>query len=469
MIRKGLAMLLIFTAALMTFSSVFAADTSSSAGPVTWKVSVGKDSSASSFDTMFPGTLYIHEGDKVVFTNGSANNVHTATFLAGGKPITSEDPNFAIPTAPSGVSWDGKSVLNSGMLLPTQSYEITFNASGVYPYYCILHIYMKGSVVVLPKGQPIPSLVEQTAAAKATEDDLRLQESLLNDGAAPAYGKNADGTLTYTVGLGSPNMGLSHNRMNPETVVIAEGDSVAWKNLSLYEPHFVSFNLPPALLAEPESDPTFNPFLPSGGSVQDGKIFTHSGGIMGDNPYILKFTKSGTFTYDCFLHSGYVMKGTVIVVPKTSVKLFVNGKAVAGSAKAQWKGSSLNVSIADFAKALGGSASYDSKLKATVVKVGKGKTSTTGSYAKDGKAVIVNGTVLASKSDEVKGVRYASAEEIVRAVGGTYFWNDITKTFSVTNGAVPAAPVAAPVPVGPAADASASPASDDSHAGMKME
>jgi hypothetical protein len=138
------------------------------------------------------------------------------------------------------------------------------------------------------------------------------------------------------------------------------------------------------------------------------------------------------------------MTGTVIVVPKTAVKLIVNGKAIVGSANAGWKGSSLTVDVASFAKILGGQSTYDKTLKATVVMVGKGKSAATGVYAKNGKAVIVNGKVLASPSYTVKGNTYASAEEIVRAIGGSYSWNDVTQTFEVTFGSVPTTLTAAP-------------------------
>lgn len=431
--KKSSLLILVFALALTLAGSAFAADVTTAE---TWQVAVGKETDSSSLDSMFPKVIYIHEGDKVVFTNGAKLTPHTVTFLAGHAPLSPQDPTYPIPTAPSGISWDGKSLLNSGMMLPTQSYEITFTSSGAYPYACILHPLMNGTVVVVPKGQPIPSKVEQAASGKAQEADLLLQEHMVQSSHEAQYADNKDGSLTYKVELGSANSAFSHNRMNPETIVISEGDSVSWTNLSPYEPHFVTFNKPADLnFFSPQGE--FNPvfFAPAGGKEFKGtKEFTNSGMIMSNQSYALKFTKAGSYTYECYLHSGSKMTGVVVVVPKGTVKLIVNGKAIADAAKAQWKNGDLNVSIASFAQALGGKASWDNKLKAVVVTIGSGVKAPTSKTAKSGISVIVNGKVLSSPAYSLKGTNYASAEEMVRAIGGAYAWNEATETFTVTVG-----------------------------------
>lgn len=51
----------------------------------------------------------------------------------------------------------------------------------------------------------------------------------------------------------------------------------------------------------------FNPAFmgPAGGAVfNGGKTFTNSGIMMGGQSYTLKFTKAGTYTHECYLHSG---------------------------------------------------------------------------------------------------------------------------------------------------------------------
>jgi plastocyanin len=414
--RTAASLLIMLAMVMVMVNFAFAADETASE---TWQVSVGKETASTSIDSMFPKVVYIHEGDKVVFANGAKFTPHTVTFLAGNAPLSPQDPAHAVASVPSGSSWDGTTLLNSGILPPgVGKYEVTFTKSGAYAYYCVLHPMMTGTVVVIPKGQPIPSKVEQAAATKAQEQDILVQAEMMHGNMAPQYTKNTDGTLTYQVGMGTPNSSFSHNRMMPDLAVVAEGDSVQWTNSSPYEPHFVTFNKPKDLnFFTPAMD--FNPVFmaPAGKKSFDGTGFTNSGMIMSSQSYTLKFTKAGTYAYECYLHSGSKMTGTVVVVPKNAVKLIVNGKVVT-DAKAQWKGTGVNVSAAAFAKALGGKA----------VAGGKTVTVTAGKF----KAVV----------NAAGGM--ASAEEIVRGMGGSYGWDQQTKTLTVNVGAVAATPAAAP-------------------------
>jgi plastocyanin len=434
--RKVTALLLIVAAAFMLVGNVLAADNETSE---TWQVAVGKETASTALDSMFPKVIYIHEGDKVVFTNGAKTTPHTVTFLgATTTPLSPQDPAHAIPTVASGASWDGKALLNSGIMLPAKSYDVAFTASGAYPYYCVLHPMMQGTVVVIPKGQPIPSKVEQAAAAKALESELVLQAQLLDGSQAAAFAANKDGSLTYKVAMGSGHSTLSHNKMNPEVLVVSAGDSVEWTNASPYEPHFVTFNKPADLNFFTERG-EFNPkfMAPAGGKEFNGTGFTNSGIVPPGLNYSLKFTKTGTYTYECYLHAGSKMTGTVVVVAKNAVKLQVNGKAIADSAGAQWVNGDLNVSVTAFAKALGGKAVVDTKGKIIAITVGNGMKA---EKAKKGYAltVLVNGKALQTAGYSVKGTAYASAEEIVRALSGSYSWNEQTKTFKVTIGAAAA-------------------------------
>lgn len=104
--RRAMAFVLVFAMAMVLIGSAFAADPSTD----TWQVSVGKETDAASLDSMFPKVVYVHEGDKVVFTNGAKFTPHTVTFLAGKAPLSPEDPSSVAPSAASGASWDGKTL-----------------------------------------------------------------------------------------------------------------------------------------------------------------------------------------------------------------------------------------------------------------------------------------------------------------------------------------------------------------------
>jgi hypothetical protein len=167
--------------------------------------------------------------------------------------------------------------------------------------------------------------------------------------------------------------------------------------------------------------------VPIGSPEFDGKGVRHSGMMMQNQTYTLKFTKKGTYSYECYMHSFMMMKGTVILVPKTAVKLTVGGKVVADAAKAQWSNGNLLVDAVSFAKALGGKAVWDKKAKAWTV--------------------TANGKTVKATGYTVKGTVYASAEEIVRGIGGTYSWNERTRMFTVS--AVKIAATQASVPASP--------------------
>jgi plastocyanin len=157
-------------------------------------------------------------------------------------------------------------------------------------------------------------------------------------GASSAYG------LVAPVSAGPPKpTGITHLDFNgffPTSTKIHVGDSVSW---SINGFHTVSFlapgQAPPAPFIPSSGAPlsgqldaanapfwfngqpaqTINPVtaFPSGGKRYNGKGFLSSGTPEPGGPpkpFVVKFTKAGTFTFNCLVHPG--MKGTVTVVAK---------------------------------------------------------------------------------------------------------------------------------------------------------
>ena len=97
------------------------------------------------------GTMHIHVGDTIVWTQLGANEVHTVSFLpAGWKDI----PNPSLMPKPAGGSvYRGTGFFNSGFLMPGMSYKLTFMKAGDFQYRCLLHdvFGMYGRVIVTPK------------------------------------------------------------------------------------------------------------------------------------------------------------------------------------------------------------------------------------------------------------------------------------------------------------------------------
>jgi plastocyanin len=115
------------------------------------------------------GTVQIHVGDTVEWTNLDPSTGHTITF--GTEPSDLIDPSPNVTTDADGalhatISGPGQNVhsgaifalpellpgLTQGPLVPPTRFRITFTAPGVYPYKCAFHdnLGMLGKVIVLP-------------------------------------------------------------------------------------------------------------------------------------------------------------------------------------------------------------------------------------------------------------------------------------------------------------------------------
>ena len=78
-------------------------------------------------------TVTVHVGEKVNFVNTGMGAPHTVTF--GNEP--------ANIFAPSGDPWHfSGGDLNSGIIPPQGTFEVTFKATGTFEYICALHDYM---------------------------------------------------------------------------------------------------------------------------------------------------------------------------------------------------------------------------------------------------------------------------------------------------------------------------------------
>ena len=110
----------------------------------------------------FPPRVTIHAGDSLTWINRSFAP-HTVTFLAGqtpppvivpqpqasGPPRLLGNPDAFLPAGnPTG--YDGSGFLNSGFKEPGPdgTFTVTFTQPGTYPYLCLLHDGMAGTVVV---------------------------------------------------------------------------------------------------------------------------------------------------------------------------------------------------------------------------------------------------------------------------------------------------------------------------------
>lgn len=403
------------------------------------KVEVGRESATVQFDMAFPAATFVHVGDSVTFTNASKHVPHTVTFMGGAAP----GPDFQppVPSQPSGGSYDGQGLLNSGFILPGQSYTVTFTQAGVYEYLCVLHPLMKGSIVVLPEGAPIPAVDQQAAAGNADHQHHTQVSDLVVENETdrlPVGTKKADGSVTWSVQAGAGVGSTSINLFLKPNLVVSEGDSVEFTNTGMYEPHYVSFPLSPVDAAQffgPEG-PKFDVLnVATGGSVVDGSTFVHSGLLVGNQKATFSFPKAGVYKYICYLHGESHMEGTIYVQPKGGVKVYINGEPLyyTDSLAPHLHGQHVYVPIAATIGALGGDVAWDGG-SSTVTAVTKGKASATAAPG-PGIKIVINGKQLSYGYDPQPHVHegrvYVPAQEIVGALGGQLMWDAVTETIDI--------------------------------------
>ena len=94
-----------------------------------------------------PSTVTIEEGGTVTWEN-TDNAAHTATSgTPGGDDV--------------GAVWD------SSLMMVNGSYSFTFDSAGTYPYFCMVHPWMAGTVVVEAAGAAEAEAAADAAAAEA--------------------------------------------------------------------------------------------------------------------------------------------------------------------------------------------------------------------------------------------------------------------------------------------------------------
>jgi plastocyanin len=135
-------------------------------GTTSYTVANGVGGNQASVVRFLPVDLTIKAGDSVAFPIDDPHEIHTVTFydVAGPvplfvdpKPQPSGPPKLIIPHGlPQGGSRveDSKTLYNSGVFGPGQSYTFTFPNPGVYTYVCVIHAPqgMFGKVVVEAAG-----------------------------------------------------------------------------------------------------------------------------------------------------------------------------------------------------------------------------------------------------------------------------------------------------------------------------
>jgi len=308
----------------------------------------------------FPARLTVHVGDTVKWNFAG---FHTVTFpgrkvpfpfiRSFGKQPTTLDaagnpffwsgvaPQLAIsplsiaPVGPATIA-DTSQTRNSGLLRifqasqkkPPAPYALTFVQAGTYKFLCAVHTWMRGTIHVV--GPDAPADSQATVAAK---QKAQLAASIATLKALDAQ-KPASNKVVW-VGTGV-RRGPTITSFYPSTLTINPGDTVSFVQHDQADIHTVTFG-PPAYTTKIEqtfiqpgrvpllnplgalpSDPPGAPLIYDGANHGNGYagagILTEAGTNHPGAAHVwnVKFTKVGTYHFECVIHSN--MDGTIKVI-----------------------------------------------------------------------------------------------------------------------------------------------------------
>jgi plastocyanin len=309
-----------------------------------WDVQVSGDVATDGImaNAFFPGTLTIHQGDTVRWTWATTLAPHTVSFpgpypppnifIPGPQPgSVAGGPGFFVQgdvTAGNHGSYDGTVATGSGVPLDSDAppFTLTFAKPGVYPYLCLIHPGMHGSVEVLPAGATLTETPTQAQTRGQGEfDGLVTQLRAALAGATDPVAGAPGSAQTHLVAAGISNAaGMSALSFIPGNVTVKRGDSVVWAVEDPFEVHTVTFTsgaTPPALLTvtpTPQGLPIVlvpaNVFSPVGGASYNGGGYVNSGFFGPGGGFSLVIdAPPGTYEYLCLIHGPNPMRGTINV------------------------------------------------------------------------------------------------------------------------------------------------------------
>ena len=230
--------------------------------------------------------------------------------------------NPALLAPGTATTYDGTARVQSGLPVgmgPPKPLDVQFAKPGVYKFFCDVHYGMVGYVVVKPKGAPVPSAAQDSAAlVKQITGDVRTAVRISRS-KPPAD----------TVDLGqSASDGVELFAMFPSTLTVTAGTRVTFSmSLQTRETHTASFGPRSYLkpLATSFQAPVFSPVAtyPSSPSsivltpASHGNGFANTGVLDRDlgTPLLrraaIDFTSPGVYHFVCLVHP--FMHGTIIV------------------------------------------------------------------------------------------------------------------------------------------------------------
>lgn len=259
---------------------------------------------------------------------------HSVTFLAPGTTVPSpESPEgealFA-PSTPPVTSYDGTSLVNSGLLPlgpePAPPFVLTFPTAGEYAYVCVIHPLMTGTVTVAGEDAAVESQADINERGDRELNqwltEARAAKKKLVETAAKQTA-NPDGSNTWTYEMGATTEHADILAFAPAAGEVKPGDSVTFVNNS-FAPHTATFaaggQIPPDPLDPSLRGPTSPSPLtltPAGGPFNTGWLPPAAPPNAPPPEAVRSFTfvipQAGDYPYICLLHVPSGMAGSIKV------------------------------------------------------------------------------------------------------------------------------------------------------------
>lgn len=314
-------------------------------------VGAGQDTTV--INAFLPSALRVRAGDTITWKLDT-DEIHTVSFLGGQDAMDFElplpggsptdlivNPEAAFPTRLPGAPvehYNGTTYINSGVMSsapagpdapPNDTFSLTFDEPGLYPFVCLVHPYMQGVVVAEEATETdLPSQAEVDAQIETELQQYMAKVDAANAAGAMPRGESlADSGHLWYVEAGSNmrNPSAATFEFLTKELTVDAGDTVVWTSHEFHNIIFIPAPpAPPFVVPIPqEGGPpmlTLNTLITTPAKPNQSYDPTqhYSSGIIGPglpagSNWSLTFEQPGTYKYFCGVHREQGMEGTIIV------------------------------------------------------------------------------------------------------------------------------------------------------------
>ena len=206
----------------------------------------------------------------------------------GDTVIWSNDDSAAHTVTSGNISDGTDGVFDSGLFMAGTSFEFTFDKAATYDYFCMVHPWMTGKIIVNevkdmisePESMPMPTMEESSP-----EPEMASMPTM----EVPTELEVADTNMvSIPMGVSVPGCEDTHSCYLPYEIMISVGDKVTWVN-----------------------DDSATHTVTSGSANAGSTGVFDSGLFMAGTSFEFTFDKAATYDYFCMVHPW--MTGKVIV------------------------------------------------------------------------------------------------------------------------------------------------------------